>query len=155
MVGFFILVWGGSLLGFAFLTLSLACGLYYLAELVEEHTVMTKKIIRWTTYSILLLHSLLLFLDGLPFIQTVISMACLGWYSLLLPNFPIIELSNPIFLISCDNTSSLRRSSQEQQRSSQEFIRPKKKRGNLVKTIMGLVFKKDDSILPASTRKNY
>ncbi|KAI8817934.1 transmembrane adaptor Erv26-domain-containing protein [Fimicolochytrium jonesii] len=44
-----LLTYLGALLGFGFVTLSLACGLYYLAELVEEYTVLTKKIIYYTT----------------------------------------------------------------------------------------------------------
>lgn len=40
----------GSVLGFCFMTLSLASGLYYLAEFVEEYTALSKKIIRWTLW---------------------------------------------------------------------------------------------------------
>ena len=47
---FKVLVWLGGIGAFTFITLSLACGLYYLAELVEEYTVLTKKIIKNTTY---------------------------------------------------------------------------------------------------------
>ncbi|RUS16610.1 transmembrane adaptor Erv26-domain-containing protein [Endogone sp. FLAS-F59071] len=45
-----ILAYVGAVLAFIFVTLSLACGLYYLAELVEEYTVLTKKIIRYSTF---------------------------------------------------------------------------------------------------------
>ncbi|GES93271.1 DUF396-domain-containing protein [Rhizophagus clarus] len=44
-----LLSYAAAILAFLFLTLSLACGLYYLAELVEEYTVLTKKIIKKIT----------------------------------------------------------------------------------------------------------
>lgn len=40
-------------------------------------------------------------MDGLPFLRLAFSIICHGWYSLLLKNFPVIELSSPIFLGSC------------------------------------------------------
>ena len=35
----------GILLGFCFLTLSIASGLYYISELVEEHSVLSHKVL--------------------------------------------------------------------------------------------------------------
>ncbi|GLH07428.1 uncharacterized protein GBIM_12885 [Gryllus bimaculatus] len=39
--------WLALLIQVCFITVSLAAGLYYLAELVEEYTVITKKVIWW------------------------------------------------------------------------------------------------------------
>ncbi|KAJ2964107.1 hypothetical protein NQZ79_g915 [Umbelopsis isabellina] len=44
-----LVAYGATILAFCFVVLSLACGLYYLAELVEEYTVFTKKIIKYAT----------------------------------------------------------------------------------------------------------
>ncbi len=45
-----LLSYGTALFGAAFGTLCLACGLYYIAEFVEEYTVWTKRLIQRTTY---------------------------------------------------------------------------------------------------------
>lgn len=49
-----------------FLCACLACGLYYLAELIEEYTRLTKKLILWTIRVVLVVHVLLLVADRLP-----------------------------------------------------------------------------------------
>ncbi|TPX31256.1 hypothetical protein SmJEL517_g05376 [Synchytrium microbalum] len=94
------LVYIGGALGFCFLILSLASGLYLLAEWVEEYTVQAKKVIRWTSYIVIATH-LLLFLDNLPWWRLIYSFGCQLWYLQLLPSFPIIELTNPVFLGVC------------------------------------------------------
>ena len=38
--------YAGAIIGFCFLTLAIASGLYYLSELVEEHTVIAKRLDR-------------------------------------------------------------------------------------------------------------
>ncbi|KAI8813873.1 transmembrane adaptor Erv26 [Cladochytrium replicatum] len=96
-----LMVYAGAALGFIFVTLSLACGLYYLAELVEEHTVAAKKFIKWTLWTVVALHIILLVYDRFPVIRTLFSLACHGWYSLLLRDFPTIELTSPYFVVSC------------------------------------------------------
>ncbi|TPX75151.1 hypothetical protein CcCBS67573_g03578 [Chytriomyces confervae] len=45
-----LLVYVGGALGFVFLVLSLASGLYYLAEVIEENTVIAKKVLKYTIY---------------------------------------------------------------------------------------------------------
>ncbi|KAI8909396.1 transmembrane adaptor Erv26 [Powellomyces hirtus] len=96
-----LLTYVGAVVGFAFVTLSLACGLYYLAELVEEYTVTTKKIIKITTAVTIVVHILLWLFDGLPFKRVLFSLLCQAWYSQLLRTFPDIELSSPAFILSC------------------------------------------------------
>ncbi|KAG0369792.1 transmembrane adaptor Erv26-domain-containing protein [Gamsiella multidivaricata] len=93
--------YAGTGIAFLFSTLSLACGLYYLAELVEEYTVMTKKIIKGLTLTVVALHLLLWLLDGLPFTKIVFSLGCHAVYSLNLANFPYINLLSAPFLLSC------------------------------------------------------
>ncbi|CAO3570674.1 unnamed protein product [Mortierella alpina] len=93
--------YAGSAIAFLFSTLSLACGLYYLAELVEEYTVLTKKIIKGLTLAVVVLHLSLWLLDGLPFTKIMFSLACHGVYSLNLANFPYINLFSLPFILSC------------------------------------------------------
>ncbi|CEP12590.1 hypothetical protein [Parasitella parasitica] len=88
-------------LAFCFVVLSLACGLYYLAELVEEYSVYTKKVIKWMTACIISLHVLFWIFDGLPFFHLAFSIFCHCVYSLNLKNFPFISLSSIQFLSSC------------------------------------------------------
>ncbi|KAI8847619.1 transmembrane adaptor Erv26-domain-containing protein [Chytridium lagenaria] len=96
----------GAILGFCFVTLCLASGLYYLAELVEEYTVLTKKVIRYTTFLMLSRSSLVAtssssFSTASPSSASSFSLACQGVYFLMLQDFPNIQLTNPTFLGSC------------------------------------------------------
>mmetsp|Transcript_21813 Transcript_21813/g.51929 ORF Transcript_21813/g.51929 Transcript_21813/m.51929 type:complete len:217 (-) Transcript_21813:33-683(-) len=84
-----------------FLAVCLACGLYYMAELAEEYTALTKKIIMWAIRVVWVLHFLLLVLDGFPFFYTVLSAASHGVYYQLLKTFPFITPTSPEFLGSC------------------------------------------------------
>ncbi|KAK4499909.1 hypothetical protein PRZ48_008095 [Zasmidium cellare] len=90
----------GLLLGFLFLTLAIASGLYYLSELVEEHTVLAKKVLTRLIYAIIALHTLLL-LDRLPPLLSLFSIASHILYSLNLRRFPVVKLTDPVFLASC------------------------------------------------------
>lgn len=91
----------GFLLALFVILLSLACTLYYLAELVEENTVMSKKVIKYSIWTVLVLYVLLWIIDGLPFLRVVFSIICHLVYSILLNNFPEIQLSSPSFITSC------------------------------------------------------
>ncbi|TFK71770.1 DUF396-domain-containing protein [Pluteus cervinus] len=88
--------------GFAFVTLSLASGLLYISELIEEHSRISKTIGQRGIYAIILLHVLLYPFDSLPFLQLVFSIAC---HLVYLQNFsgswPLISLSSISFLASC------------------------------------------------------
>ncbi|KAI8068699.1 transmembrane adaptor Erv26, partial [Gongronella butleri] len=88
-------------LAFCFMVLSLACGLYYLAELVEEYTVYTKKVIKSMTIFVVALHVLLCIFDRLPVLNLLFSIFCHGVYSLNLATFPFIRLTSVPFLSSC------------------------------------------------------
>ncbi|GAA5810316.1 hypothetical protein MFLAVUS_003737 [Mucor flavus] len=80
MTGFLHLVaYGATGLAFCFVILSLACGLYYLAELVEEYSVYTKKVIKAMTA----------------------VLGCHVVYSLNLKTFPFISLTSVPFVGSC------------------------------------------------------
>ncbi|KAI9364382.1 transmembrane adaptor Erv26-domain-containing protein [Zopfochytrium polystomum] len=96
-----LLVIVGALLLAVFLLLSLASGLYYLSELVEEYSVMTKRVIKWTSIVVAACHLPLLVFDQLSIIRLAFSLVCQAVYAQLLPKFPNIQLFDPAFLGSC------------------------------------------------------
>ncbi|KAF2015706.1 DUF396-domain-containing protein [Aaosphaeria arxii CBS 175.79] len=91
----------GVILGFAFLTLAIASGLYYLSELVEEHTVIAKRLLYQLIYGIIALQLLLLLIDGFPAGLSVLSIVSHLIYAQNLRRFPIVKLTDPLFLLSC------------------------------------------------------
>ncbi|KAJ9655145.1 erv26 super protein [Neophaeococcomyces mojaviensis] len=90
----------GLTLGFTFLTLSIASGLYYLSELVEEHSVLSSKLLRRLIYAIIVIQ-LLLLVDGFPWHLTLLGILSHCIYLTNLRHFPIVKLSDPLFLLSC------------------------------------------------------
>ncbi|KAJ3993535.1 DUF396-domain-containing protein [Lentinula boryana] len=87
---------------FAFITLSIASGLLYISELIEEHSQFAKLVGQRGTYVIILFHVVLYFTDALPFKHTLFSIFC---HIVYLQNFssawPVISLTSFSFLASC------------------------------------------------------
>ncbi|PFH51389.1 hypothetical protein AMATHDRAFT_142684, partial [Amanita thiersii Skay4041] len=90
------------LFAFAFVTLSLASGLLYISELIEEHSRLAKVIGQRVLYAVIVLYLLLYVFDSLPLPQTAFSIFCHFVY---LQNFssswPLISLTSLSFLASC------------------------------------------------------
>lgn len=78
-----------------------ASGLYYLSELVEEHTVFAKKLLTRLIYGVVSIQLLLLLVDGFPIGLSVLSVVSHVIYAQNLRRFPIVKLTDPLFLISC------------------------------------------------------
>ncbi|ORY21711.1 DUF396-domain-containing protein [Neocallimastix californiae] len=93
--------YGGYILALLFVILSLACTLYYLAELVEENTVMTRKVIKYSIWTVMIIYVLVWLFDGLPFLRVAFSIFCHLIYSISLNEFPDIQFSSPSFIFSC------------------------------------------------------
>ncbi|KAI5358897.1 hypothetical protein Slin15195_G113440 [Septoria linicola] len=91
----------GLVLGFLFLTLAIASGLYYLSELVEEHTVLSKKLLYRLIYAVITIQVLLALIDSFPKALSAFSIASHVIYSLNLRRFPVVKLTDPVFLASC------------------------------------------------------
>ena len=72
------------------LALSVAIGLYYVAELAEEYTTLSGKIIKYATMMVMSLHVLMM-LDGLPMYNTMVGLVCHACYYSLLKSFPFIN----------------------------------------------------------------
>ncbi|KAJ7044569.1 DUF396-domain-containing protein [Mycena alexandri] len=98
----FYLSYGAVAVAFAFVTLSLASGLLYVSELIEEHTRAAKAIGQRGIYAIIVVHGLLYFSDALPLNLVAFSVFCHVVY---LQNFastwPVISLTSPSFIASC------------------------------------------------------
>lgn len=111
----------GVVVGFAFLTLSIgmymylsqalelktktltsiASGLYYLSELVEEHTVLARRLLTRLIYGIIAVQILLMLIDRFPISLSLLSIASHLVYASNLRRFPIVKLSDPLFILSC------------------------------------------------------
>ncbi|KAA8652277.1 uncharacterized protein ATNIH1004_001181 [Aspergillus tanneri] len=91
----------GVIVGFSFLTLAIASGLYYLSELVEEHTVLARRLLTRLIYSIVFIQILLFLFDRFPLSLSVLSIGSHMVYASNLRRFPIVKLSDPLFIMSC------------------------------------------------------
>lgn len=111
----------GAILGFCFLTLAIgihlspgcihqkhnllitaiASGLYYLSELVEEHTVFTKYLLQQLIYFVIALQTLLCLVDSFPVKLSLLSIFSHVIYAQNLRRFPVVKLTEPLFMLSC------------------------------------------------------
>lgn len=97
---FYSLTWVALAIQICFVTVSIAAGLYYLAELVEEYTVMSKKIINYLLLVTTLILMGLLVFEELPWsLLGGCLLANLAYY-FVLRTFPFIQLSSPSFILS-------------------------------------------------------
>ncbi|KAI0089101.1 transmembrane adaptor Erv26-domain-containing protein [Irpex rosettiformis] len=96
------LSYGGAIAAFVFVTLSLASGLLWLSELIEEHSRVSKSLGQRGIYIIILLHVLLYFSDSLPLHLTLFSVAChVVYLQNFSANWPMVSLSSLTFIASC------------------------------------------------------
>ncbi|XP_019713764.1 protein TEX261 [Hippocampus comes] len=97
----YLLSWLSLLLQVSFVTLAIAAGLYYLAELIEEYTVATSRIIKYMIlFSTGVLAGLYVF-EGFPTLMMAVGLFTNLVYFGLLRTFPYILLSSPNFILSC------------------------------------------------------
>ncbi|ODV60246.1 Svp26p [Ascoidea rubescens DSM 1968] len=95
-----ILSYFGISFGFIFLTLAIASGLYYLSELVEEHSEPTKRILQKITYSVIIILILLFVVDGFPLWLILFGIGLNILYLRDLKKFPYLNLDDYEFLLS-------------------------------------------------------
>ncbi|KAI0832586.1 DUF396-domain-containing protein [Trametes gibbosa] len=92
----------GGAAAFIFVTLSLASGLLWISEVIEEHSRASKTVGQRCIYGIILLHILLYFYDALPPKHILFSIFCHVIYlQNFTPSWPFISLSSPGFIASC------------------------------------------------------
>ncbi|RKF55720.1 Protein SVP26 [Erysiphe neolycopersici] len=92
--------YAGLLLGFCLLTLSIASGLYYLSDLVEEYTVFARKCIVLIIYIVIGFQTLLYLVDGFPFLLSALGILSHIVYLGNLQNFPMVRVSDAYFIFS-------------------------------------------------------
>ncbi|KAK9702047.1 Transposase [Popillia japonica] len=83
-----------------FLTVAIAAGLYYLAELVEEYTVFTRKCIWWTNLVILILYLCLWLFEKFPILMIFCGILAQILHFIVLQDFPFVTLTSPAFILS-------------------------------------------------------
>jgi len=83
-----------------FVAVCLACGLYYLAELAEEYTSLTKRLMWGATIAVLTCHVLFFFFEDLPKLPLGVGVGAHVCYLFLLRGFPFLRLLSPAFLVS-------------------------------------------------------
>lgn len=81
-----------------FMAVCLATGLYYLAEMVEEYTRLTKKVLDWSIKASYGFHALLFIVDRMPFFACAVSCLAQFAYSRMLKRFPFIDFTSGEFL---------------------------------------------------------
>ncbi|KAH9939989.1 DUF396-domain-containing protein [Amylocystis lapponica] len=96
------LSYAGGAAAFIFVTLSLASGLLWLSELIEEHSRIAKVIGRRGIYAIMVIHVVLYASDNMPLKHILFSIFC---HIVYLQNFtsswPFISLTSLSFIASC------------------------------------------------------
>ncbi|KDQ08248.1 hypothetical protein BOTBODRAFT_118843 [Botryobasidium botryosum FD-172 SS1] len=92
-----------ALAAFLFVVLSLASGLLWLSEVIEEHSRTAKTFGSRLVYAIISIHVMLYLIDSFPFSYTLFSAFCHLVY--LVPirgsSWPFISLTSPAFIGSC------------------------------------------------------
>ncbi|XP_062597961.1 protein TEX261-like [Saccostrea cucullata] len=96
----YLLSWVALVIQICVITLSVAAGLFYLAEIVEEYTVLTAKIIKYMLIGTTVIFLGLLLFEDLPLYMTVLGLVGNIAYFFVLQTFPYFELMSPSFLFS-------------------------------------------------------
>jgi len=95
----YLLSYASLLLQVCFITLALAAGLYYLAELVEEYTVIAKKVIRTLIICTVLTYVLLMcFENEFTWLMIILGLAAQVVHFVILSNFPYVQFLSASFL---------------------------------------------------------
>ncbi|NP_001280447.1 protein TEX261 [Acyrthosiphon pisum] len=100
MIFMFLVIAIAVVLQIALISVFIGAGVYYLAEFVEEHTALTKKVIKWTIHVVIICHIGLYVFDNLPL--TLIALGLLSHivYYFLLTDFPHFNLTSLSFISS-------------------------------------------------------
>ncbi|XP_052899367.1 protein TEX261 isoform X2 [Anopheles moucheti] len=81
-----------------FATVSIAAGLYYLAELVEEYTVMAKKVISWMVGVTATLYVIFIFTENFSWTMLLCGLGAQILHGLILTDFPYVRFLSPAFI---------------------------------------------------------
>lgn len=76
-----------------------AAALYYLAELVEEYTVVAKKVIYLMILATATVYVGLMLFDNLPWSLILPGLASQGLHAMILKRFPFVNVTSPAFIL--------------------------------------------------------
>ena len=88
----------GGTVGFILVTLSIASGLYYVSEFVEEHARFSKLVIERLILLVVAFILLLMLIDGLSPVLGVLTLLAHGIYWRNLKEFPVIHIQSVWFI---------------------------------------------------------
>ncbi|KAF0982081.1 hypothetical protein FDP41_011942 [Naegleria fowleri] len=100
MIAFIVISHISLYVGIMFLILCVATGLYYLAELAEENSVMTRKVISYMIYLVVMVHLILWIFDELYFWCISIGILSHIAYYQLLSSFPFVRVKSASCILS-------------------------------------------------------
>jgi len=95
----YVLSWISTVIQICFITLAIAAGLYYLAELVEEYTVYTGKIIKVLVMITIGIYVCLFLFEDLPILMITCGAVGQVMHLLLLRSFPFFVLTSIPFIL--------------------------------------------------------
>ncbi|XP_055917776.1 protein TEX261 [Eupeodes corollae] len=93
----FFLSYVSFVLQICFVTVAIAAGLYYLAELVEEYSVVAKKIISGMIAATSLLYISFIFFENLPWTMLLCGLGAQLFHFCIMKNFPCINFLSMSF----------------------------------------------------------
>lgn len=94
----YILSYLSLLVQVSFITLSIAAGLYYLAELTEEYTVVAKKVIKCLTVFTCVVYLCLMLFENLTWFMIIFGLAAQAVHFIILSEFPFVKFISVHFL---------------------------------------------------------
>lgn len=93
-----IVSWIAILIQLVFTVLSVAAGLYYLAELVEEYTKVTAQVIRYLILCCLAINGLFLLFEDFPVMMILFALLSHVVHLVILQSFPYFDLTSVSFI---------------------------------------------------------
>ncbi|XP_059475614.1 protein TEX261 [Neocloeon triangulifer] len=94
----YLLSWVAMILQIVFVTVAVAAGLYYLAELVEEYTTTTRKVIWWMTMVVLGIYTIFLLFEDLPKTLVFCGIISQMAHLCIIQTFPFFDVLSPSFV---------------------------------------------------------
>ncbi|CAI5470613.1 unnamed protein product [Closterium sp. Yama58-4] len=96
-----VVAWVGAYFFLVLLTISLASGLYYIAEIIEDHPRTSKKLLSIYIKATLAVHVIVVIFDRPSILCILTGIATHVVYYLILRRFPYVSLGSPEFISSC------------------------------------------------------
>ncbi|XP_015598854.1 protein TEX261 [Cephus cinctus] len=96
---FYVLSWISLIVQLCFGTISIAAGLYYMAELVEEYTAISKRVIKSFILGTFFIHLGFLLFENLPTTMVICGVAAQVAHLFILQTFPYVYITSPAFIV--------------------------------------------------------